>query len=814
MRRLVRRLARLNAAEARWRAIDFARTGAEASAYALGRARWRRGSLRARLAELPGLSETRAALDRRDWPLAERLLRAHFRSRPCRFVIDPGHRDWISASVREEFPLSSAAAAARADRLIAGRFDLLGYEGLSFGDGTRIDWHLDPVSSRRAPAAFWRRVPYLDPRIGDHKVIWELNRHQHWLSLGRAAWLTGDDRYAEACIRQLASWMSANPPLTGINWSSMLELAFRAISWLWALHFMVATSARRAEEPWLLDLLLGIDRQLEHVADHLSTYFSPNTHLLGEGLGLYVAGQVLPELRAARRWSDLGRGVLLREASRQVNADGGHAELSAHYHRYALDFYLLALAVARRSGDPAADSFAETVSRMATFARVLADDRGRLPLLGDDDGGMLFPICGREPVDVRDSLSLAASLLQRPELAVGEPTEEALWMLGGERAALARPRSVEPLVSQHLPATGYAVLRSPREHLIFDVGPHGFANGGHAHADALSIVLSIEEEPFLIDPGTATYTMDAATRDRFRSTAMHNTVVVDGRMPSEPDGPFHWRSRAQGRADVWRPGSAFDFVEGSHDGYAPLVHRRAVFATREGLWIVVDHLLAAAGDGHHVEAYWHVHPTWKPHWSDRTGAQFVHVGGRWAALASTFGTHELLASDEEGLGVYAPAYGRVVPAPTLRCSGATAGAGSFVTVIATAPSPLPLAVETMPATVQEPDGWHRVAVTLTFGHDRYVALFATPRDPGAATRPSPQRVTVGDAMLTTDARIALLKLVDAGTPVTLSLVDGRAAVWSGDPPVTLALPASAADLHLDIAAQRRLSRAGGTQHLG
>ena len=58
--------------------------------------------------------------------------------------------------------------------------------------------------------------------------------------------------------------------------------------------------------------------------------------------------------------------MLLEEIDRQVNADGGHAELSGHYHRYSTDFYLLATVVARLVDDPAAARYAQLVAAAGT----------------------------------------------------------------------------------------------------------------------------------------------------------------------------------------------------------------------------------------------------------------------------------------------------------------------------------------------------------------------------------------------------------------------------------------------------------------
>ena len=82
------------------------------------------------------------------------------------------------------------------------------------------------------------------------------------------------------------------------------------------------------------------------------------------------------------------RDILTGEINRQVLQDGFHAERSTHYHRYALDFYLLALATARLTGDHRREgTLASVADRMAVALRQVTDAGGRVPLVGDDDGG-------------------------------------------------------------------------------------------------------------------------------------------------------------------------------------------------------------------------------------------------------------------------------------------------------------------------------------------------------------------------------------------------------------------------------------------
>src|SRR5262249_4817471 len=147
-------------------------------------------------------------------------------------------------------------------------------------------------------------------------------------------------------------------------------------------------------------------------------------------------------------------------------------------------------------------------------------------------------------------------------------------------------------------------------HLVVDAGPHGFLNGGHAHSDALSVDLTVRGRPLLIDPGTGTYTIDRAARDRYRSARMHNTVVIDGRDPSTPAGPFHWHSRADARVLVARAGRELDFAAGAICGGVG-VHVRAIVTLHGTGWLIVDRIVTSAPVT--AEAWWHLHPTWRAH---------------------------------------------------------------------------------------------------------------------------------------------------------------------------------------------------------
>jgi heparinase II/III-like protein len=809
---VARRLASIDAEEAKFRAAEQTRRVAERLSYLAGRARWRTRGFD-RLLDEGVTPETivRAAREGRDEAAHERL-REHLLTRPDRFVLPPLARERVRAAIYDRFPRAAADAAARADAIVSGRYDLLGYTGVSFtrdgspGDGPP-DWHFDPVHQRRAPMCLWSNVPYLDPAIGDHKIIWELNRHQHWLTLGRAAWLTGNPRYRQRALAELTDWTASNPPLTGINWASMLELAFRSLSWIWMLHFFAADENEdepRPRIPWLIHLLAGLTRQLEHVRGHLSRYFSPNTHYTGEALALYIAGRVLPELRASASWRRVGREILMDQIAHQIGRDGGHVERSAHYHRYTLDFYLLALAVARLTHDSAQACFADAALRLARFARTLADDKGRLPQLGDDDGGSLTPVCRRDPRDVRDSLALAAVLLSRPELAVDGVPEEVYWLAAfmptteiADHVRAIDTRTPWSPKSAAFDETGYYVSRGRNgDHLILDAGPHAFLNGGHAHADALSVTLTVRGAPLFVDPGTASYTIDPELRDRFRSAAMHNTVIADGTPPCEPAGPFHWRSRADGRLHAWRSNHHFDFIDASHTGYDAIVHRRLVFAAPGRCWIFADHLI---GEGRHeAVAHWHVEPSWEIDQVRPAVLRATHLTGGVVWIAAPRAGVDLVRGETgAAIGWQSPVYGVMVPATAIRLRTAGHSPVTLVTAVVAQNErdPGTPAIDLLPVWSEAGTTRAHVAVRSEHGGVTAITLFVIPAD---TPRGGMERPTWRVAGLETDARMLHYECAADGSTLGAAMVDGTFVRRTGGDHFGLELPPGTPDASVRI----------------
>jgi len=164
--------------------------------------------------------------------------------------------------------------------------------------------------------------------------------------------------------------------------------------------------------------------------------------------------------------------------------------------------------------------------------------------------------------------------------------------------------------SATLERSGLYLLTSekPATQLVVDAGPQGTQSGGHGHADALSVTLQSQQHSLLIDPGTYQYAGEGAERDRFRGTAMHNTLRIDGADQADPATAFSWRRLTQSKAEQWTLGKHFDLLVASHDGYRrlpqPVTHRRWVVSLKNGMYLVRD--LVEGQGRHQLDLAWHL----------------------------------------------------------------------------------------------------------------------------------------------------------------------------------------------------------------
>src|SRR5487761_42100 len=601
-----------------------------------------------------------------------------------RFFFDPGDLPQIKALLARRLPLETSDIVEQAERICGHEFDLLGYSGLPYGPV--IDWRRDLVNGKRAPRKAWYKIHYLDfNEVGDHKIVWELSRHQHLVTLAKACLLVQKQKYATELMNEWRHWQQENRYPTGINWASSLEVAFRSLAWLWLGHLLASNADMPASFPD--ELLCGLALNARHIERYLSTYSSPNTHLLGEAVALFFIGALYPQLRSALRWRELGWRTILEQVERQVRLDGWHFEQSTYYHVYALDFFLHARILAARNEIPILTAFDRSIERMLEAFQACSQ-AGVAPRFGDDDGGRVFNPRRNRCEHMLDPLSTGAILYGRPDFlaASGGLKEESLWLLGpeGVRRFDEMESAAAAVASTRLENSGLYVMASSghkipsdsfssaiRRQLVIDAGPQGAGNSGHGHADALSVQLSVAGEQWLIDPGTFRYISAGNERDSYRSTAAHNTLQVDGHSQADPFHPFSWKALPVVKADQWVTGERFDLFAGHHDGYhrlaQPVTHRRWVFHLKPHFWLVRD--LADGKGEHDLEIFWHFAPMFIPTY---TPPGFTLT--RALPTAAPGGTEGLRLLPVEGhgwaqeirRGRTSPAYGVDEPAPVIR----------------------------------------------------------------------------------------------------------------------------------------------------
>lgn len=476
---------------------------------------------------------------------------------------------------------------AAAEQLLAGTFDLLGSGPVTFG--ARIDWHTDARSGCRwDAAAHYSAISLTGPAGSDVKWPWELSRGQHLPLLAQAALITGRGEFAERAIADITNWIDENPPEYGVNWTSAMEAAIRAVNWLWAVgllaeHPSVSDDQYRKVLASLVAHGRFIAANLEDPSDGIRT-----NHYIADLVGLLYLALLLPENTASPDWLATAEAGLRDEMQSQVLADGVSYESSVAYHRLVAEMFFSSAILARHHGRSFGAPFDARLRAMAAFVAAYTKPNGLAPQIGDTDDGRLHVLSGygAAHADHRHVLALAAHYFAEPA-----------WLTPAATSAAFHD-------------AGIFVLRQGDDHVVVTAGAVGTRGlGNHKHNDVLSFEAFLDGEDIVVDPGTFEYGRDPIARQAFRATRAHSTVAVDDAEQNRfVASIFGLTADARPHVIDWRSDAHEASIEAEHDGYARkpigVMHTRRVSLARGHRIRIDDHLISPDGDYAPHSASW------------------------------------------------------------------------------------------------------------------------------------------------------------------------------------------------------------------
>ncbi len=416
-------------------------------------------------------------------------------------------------------------------------------EGLSTSRLPGLPLGERPGRAPEAPLHLWPKLHYryisYRNAPSDLRTIWELSRFR---------WARPED-FPNA----FESWTKANTVGLGPNWVSSLEVAVRAINWV----FLLEGAGDRVSPGIRKNILRWLAAHGRHLLANPEPH--PPNHALGRALGLFVLGNYINGFPEAGDWARVGSAEFLDGFPSAFLPDGTYSEVSPGYGAFALEMGLIYTAIAREYGlDPG--DVPDTVQKGLGFLANLTWPDGSFPIMGDfDDGGILRP---RQNAYPRYLFDLS------------------------EAVGLEVPRPGE---TKHYPDAGFLIIRRDGLCLAARIDDDPSLPGGHTHSDIGSFALWLGE-PLVVDPGVYLYTGPGSLREELRSEAAHNLCWLEGK-------PMHARDLQRPFTMLGRKRALFSDWEGDvfvlrHDLFGPVTERRFV-PTERG--VVVEDSVSEQG---------------------------------------------------------------------------------------------------------------------------------------------------------------------------------------------------------------------------
>ena len=489
-----------------------------------------------------------------------------------------------------------------------------------------IDWHFDLQSGKTFPLKFSKDIDIRSGEYGNAKMVWEINRLQFLLPLAVKYRLTNDNVDLQRWMSLMKSWVSENPYLNGINWYSNIEINIRLIVWYFCWQILWVDDRLKKNDEFIR---FTKEIWLPTIYDHCvfsnnnpSKYSSANNHLIAEYSGLFVASVCWP-FKEAGEWRLYAKNGLEKEIINQHSENGINREEASEYIQFITDFFLIPFAIAEKHLINFSETYKTYLHNICQYIVNLLDVKGGFAKYGDEDDGKVLVVSNNPHFNNFLSILISGAILleEKQFKKINNEFDFKNWLLWGDKGKKIYDNlenSKNELKSYFYTDVGHFIFKktyaadfNKEIYLHFDASPLGFLSlAAHGHSDALSVILTLDGNPILVDAGTYTYHTEKNWRKYFVSTIAHNTISIDRINQAEYIGPTMWLKHydveilnAVQQPDV-------EIAIAKHSGYNRIncSHERRVEFTRERELFVITDEITVNNESHKIFQPWHLHP--------------------------------------------------------------------------------------------------------------------------------------------------------------------------------------------------------------
>lgn len=483
-----------------------------------------------------------------------------------------------------------------ANQTLAHEFDYLGSGKVQM---PKIRWHEDfKTGNVWKKGVFYLKQRQSTAKGADIKVPWELSRGHHLLWLGEAYLITKDEKHAKEVVDEIEDWWNENPFMYSVNWTCTMDVAIRAVNWLYAVTMVIDSPS--VTEAFIQRFYRSLYQHGWFIFNHFErTIPYSNNHLFSDIAGLLYLSLFFKGTKKGKEWLDYTISSLYEEIRCQVLPSGVHYERSVSYHRLMSEMVVSSLYVLKRSGANIPDDIEYRAGGMLSYIGSYTKQNHLSPLVEDNDDGRFLPFVRRD--------------FRQHDYLLDVGSAEMLVIANGVSPILFN-KEKESLI---YPDAGHAILRKDDVYLFVTNGEQSSYDSGrktvgtHTHNDKLSFELALGSDDIIIDPGAYIYTPQPEKSNEFRSTIKHNTIIVDGEEQNLITPKNVFLATKNSRATEFRLLSK-SHLEGEYKTFnGGLKHRRS-FEVFDNEVLITDQL-NKEGAGHSAMLSFHFEPQLKAH---------------------------------------------------------------------------------------------------------------------------------------------------------------------------------------------------------